>query len=101
MSDSVGRPLKVFGECDPNNVWYEQWDNGTYFKGGNLYYLWKFKSLHIHKLLNHMTTKAYRKHMIVIHEGLSIFIDKNIGMSVTRIISFIRQLKILGTVVEV
>lgn len=41
---SSARPLKLFGECYPNNVWYEQWDNGTLFKGGNLYKLWHFES---------------------------------------------------------
>jgi hypothetical protein len=40
----MDRPLRVFGECDPNNVWYEQWDNGTVFKGGNLFNLLQFKS---------------------------------------------------------
>ena len=40
----MDRPLRVFGECDPNNVWYEQWDNGTVFKGGSLFNLLQFKS---------------------------------------------------------
>ena len=40
----MDRPLRVFGECDPNNVWYEQWDNGTVFKGRSLFNLLQFKS---------------------------------------------------------
>ena len=44
MFETLKRPLKVFGECDPNNVWYEKWDNGTFFKGGQLFELWQFQS---------------------------------------------------------
>ena len=41
----MDRPLRIFGECYPNNMWYEQWDNGTVFKGtGSLFYLMNFKS---------------------------------------------------------
>jgi hypothetical protein len=40
----MDRPLRVFGECYPNNIWYEQWENGTYFKSANFFLLWQFES---------------------------------------------------------
>ena len=45
MTNTIGsRPLKLFGECYPNNIWYDQWRNGTYFKSRNFYRLWEFES---------------------------------------------------------
>lgn len=37
------RPLKLFGECYPDNAWYESWDNGTFFSGADFYKLWYYK----------------------------------------------------------
>ena len=44
MSETTKRPLKVFGECYPNNIWYEQWENGTYYKSRNYFLLWQIES---------------------------------------------------------
>ena len=44
MSKHFGQPLKVFGECYPNNIYYDQWENGTYFKSRGYFQLWQFES---------------------------------------------------------
>ena len=44
MSKQFGQPLKVFGECYPNNIYYDQWKNGTYFKSRGYFQLWQFES---------------------------------------------------------
>ena len=44
MSQHFSQPLKVFGECYPNNIYYDQWDNGTYFKSRGYFQLWQFES---------------------------------------------------------
>lgn len=44
MSKHFGQPLIVFGECYPNNIYYDQWENGTYFKSRGYFQLWQFES---------------------------------------------------------
>ena len=44
MSNNINVPLKVLGECHPNNIYYDQWENGTYFKSGGYFKLWQIES---------------------------------------------------------
>ena len=89
MFETLKRPLKVFGECDPNNVWYEKWDNGTFFKGSQLFELWQFqskfekgieiitqvsKSSKIHPAVN---TISYQKFLAFVFLKFTFYLDKN------------------------
>lgn len=75
---TASRPLKLFGECYPNNAWYEARENGTFFGGLDYYKLWYYRDRFQHgiEIVANVSTTPSEIHPVVSPAGCSLLLSE-------------------------